>query len=380
MRVLFTKRTFGPMGGSESLAYQFATRLAKRGHDVRVVCGQSFDDRPIYVDHGVEVVHVRPRGGFLGALADGSTLVDLVPIDELARQAEDRDLIHNVGREYLDSSLAVGADLDLPVVLTPLAHVGQFHGGDRADDFDRYRRASVITTMTEWERMWYAGRGIDAGRIVTTGMGPNASRSREGAAFRNRHRIPKSAPIVLYVGRRERYKGFVHLLDAAEHVWRTHPEARFVFIGMSGFYGAVVDEFARYTDERIIEIERASAEERSAALDACDVYAMPSQYETFGLGYLEAWLHEKPVIGGDIPALREVIAHGDDGFVVPQRVEDIAAAITTLLADAELRARMGRVGAAKVAERWDWERVMDRVEDAYARAIGSNIPAGEALA
>ena len=234
--------------------------------------------------------------------------------------------------------------------------------------------------MTDWEREWYAAHGIDAARIVTTGMGPNAVRSRDGADFRRRHRIPADAPIVLYVGRRERYKGFIHLLDAAELVWRRFPEARFVFIGMAGFYGAVVDEFARYTDERIVEIEKATSAERSAALDACDVYAMPSQHETFGIGYLEAWLHEKPVIGGDIPALREVIAHGDDGLVVPQRVDDIANAIAALLADAELRARMGRAGAAKVAERWDWERVMDRVEEAYARAIDAHIPASEALA
>jgi hypothetical protein len=41
---------------------------------------------------------------------------------------------------------------------------------------------------------------------------------------------------------------------------------------------------------------------------------------------------------------------------------------------------MGRAGAAKVAERWDWERVMDRVELAYARAIDADVPAGEVLA
>jgi len=37
MRILFTKRAFSPMGGSESLTYQFATRLAERGHDVAVL-------------------------------------------------------------------------------------------------------------------------------------------------------------------------------------------------------------------------------------------------------------------------------------------------------------------------------------------------------
>lgn len=380
MRVLFTKRTFAPMGGSESLAYQFATRLAGRGHDVRVVCAEAFDKRSRFTSNGVDVVQVKPRGGLLGKVADASTLVDLMRIDELERHAEDRDLIHNVGREYLDSSLDVAEELDLPIVLTPLAHPGQFHGGDTAADFDRYRRAMAITTMTEWEREWYASHGIDPYRVVTTGMGPNASRSHDGAGFRTRHHIPADAPVVLYIGRRERYKGFIHLLDAAELVWTKHPETRFVFIGVPGFYGAVIDEFARYPDDRIIEIERATNVEKSAALDACSLYAMPSLHETFGIGYLEAWLHEKPVIGGDIPPLREVIAHGTDGVVVQQKVEDIAGAVAALLDDAELRSAMGKAGAAKLAERWDWDKVMDRVEDSYVRALSSHVPAGEALA
>ncbi len=380
MRILFTKRTFAPMGGSESLTYQFATRLAARGHDVRVVCGQAFDERPRFTDRGVDVVQVKPRGGLLGSLADASTLIDLMRVDELERHAEDRDLIHNVGREYLDSSLRASEEMDIPIVLTPLAHPGQFHGGDTAADFERYRRASAITTMTEWERGWYCEHGVDPYRVVTTGMGANATRSSDGAGFRAGHRIPADAPIVLYIGRRERYKGFIHLLDAADLVWRRQPETRFVFIGVPGFYGAVVDEFARYTDERIVEIERASSDEKSAALDACAVYAMPSLHETFGIGYLEAWLHEKPVIGGDIPPLREVIAHGVDGLVVRQKVEDIAAAVLMLLEDPALRTSMGTAGHAKLAERWDWERVMDRVEDAYARAARTHISADEALA
>jgi glycosyltransferase involved in cell wall biosynthesis len=380
MKILFTKRAYARVGGSESLAYQFATRLAARGHEVRVVCGQAFDDRRTFTSEGVEVVQVRPRGGFLGLAADATTLVDLMRTDVLEWYAEDRDLIHNIGREYLDSSLEVAQTLGIPAVLTPLAHPGQFHGGDAPSDFARYRRAQALTTMTEWERSWFAERGIDPARVVATGMGPNAARSHEGARFRESHGIPKSAPLVLFIGRKERYKGYIHLLDAAELVWRGHPDARFVFIGIPGFYSSFFDEFARYADERIVDIERATGAEKSAALDACDVFAMPSLHETFGLGYLEAWLHERPVVGGDIPPLREVITHDVDGFCVRQRVDEVAAAITRLLDDPALRAGMGRAGAKKLHERWDWDVVLDRVEDAYSRALAQATADAEALA
>lgn len=388
MKLLFTKRGYAPIGGSESLAYQFATRLAARGHDVRVVCawptekeesayrGASFDpvvhdDHRVFADRGVEVVQVKPRGGIFGMAADATTLVDLMRGELLERYAEDRELIHNVGREYLDSSIEVAEELGVPLVLTPLAHPGQFHGGDAASDFVRYRRASAITTMTDWERDWYGSHAIDASRVVTTGMGPNAATGGDAAAFRARHRIPPPAPIVLYIGRKERYKGYIQLLDATEAVWRTHPDTRFVFIGLPGFYSTFFDDFQRYADERIIHLENASGTVKDAALAAATVFAMPSRHETFGLGYLEAWLHGKPVIGGDIPALREVITHGVDGLLVRQRADVVAQAILGLLDDPAAAAAMGARGRDKVLTRWNWDAVMDRVESAYATAIGA---------
>ena len=390
MRLLFTKRGYAPVGGSESLAYQFATRLAARGHDVRVVCGwpseretvhyraasvaaaSTSGDHRVFHDRGVEVVQVRPRGGLIGMAADATTLLDLMRVDVLRRYAEDRELIHNVGREYLDSTLAVGLALDLPVVLTPLAHAGQFHGGDQPSDFVRYQRAAAITTLTDWEGGWYREHGVDPARLITTGMGPNAAISGGGSAFRAAHRIPANAPVVLYLGRRERYKGYIQLLDATEQVWRRHAETRFVFIGVQGFYSSFFDEFRRHVDERVVDVEDATATTKDAALDACDIFAMPSLHETFGLGYLEAWLHGKPVIGGDIPALRDVIAHGTDGILVNQKVDEIAAAILRLLDDPALAKRMGQQGRDKVRTRWSWDGIIDRVERAYEIALGTH--------
>jgi len=388
MRLLFTKRGYSPVGGSESLAYQFATRLAARGHDVRVVCawptekeeasyrGAAFDpvvhdDHRVFVDRGVEVVQVKPRGGILGMAADATTLVDLMRGDLLEHYAEDRELIHNVGREYLDSSIDVAEELGIPLVLTPLAHPGQFHGGDSAADFARYRRANSLTTMTDWERGWHASHGIDTDRIVTTGMGPNAALGGDATGFRTRHRIPADAPIVLYVGRKERYKGYIQLLDATEAVWRAHPDTRFVFMGLPGFYSTFFDDFQRYSDERVIHLENASPSDKNAALEACSLFAMPSRHETFGLGYLEAWLHGKPVIGGDIPALRDVIEHRTDGLVVRQRPAEVASAILELLDDPATARAMGERGRRKVMERWSWDAVMDRVETAHAIALGT---------
>jgi len=52
-----------------------------------------------------------------------------------------------------------------------------------------------------------------------------------------------------------------------------------------------------------------------------------------------------------------------------------------LLDNPGLRLLMGQAGAAKVRQRWDWEQVIARVEDAYARALANaHSDIGEALA
>jgi len=59
----------------------------------------------------------------------------------------------------------------------------------------------------------------------------------------------------------------------------------------------------------------------------------------------------------------------------------VAGAIQRLLDDPALGSSMGRAGAAKLREKWDWDRVIDRVEEAYARALAhAHADVGEALA
>ena len=386
MRILFVKRLYEPIGGSESLTYHLATGLVARGHDVRVACmwpardsrgyrvdhfrPVEFDGFRVFQDHGVEVVQVRPRGGIFGAAADWTALLDLMRMEILEPYARDRDVVHNVCRESIESSIEVAQRVGAASVLTPIPHVGQFHGGDTPADIRNYRAADAICALTQWERRWYARQGLDITRVVTTGLGSTsvAAVAGTGADFRHRHRIPADAPLVLFIGRKERYKGYIQLLDSTELVWREFPETRFVFIGVQGWYSTFVDDFARYPDERILDLGSASNETKRAALDACDVFAMPSIHESFGIVFLEAWAFEKPVIAADIPTSREIVTHGLDGLLTQQRGDRVADAIVTLLRDPLLRARMGKAGRAK-AQGYSWDHALDRTEDAYRIAI-----------
>src|SRR5206468_1088082 len=105
-------------------------------------------------------------------------------------------------------------------VETPLAHPGQRFSGDGPADVARYRRDDAVLALTEWEASWYRARG--AHHVHVTGIGPVIESIAE---------VDPDPATILFVGRKERYKGYHALRNAAPIVWRERPDARFVAIG-----------------------------------------------------------------------------------------------------------------------------------------------------
>ena len=94
---------------------------------------------------------------------------------------------------------------------------------------------------------------------------------------------------------------------------------------------------------RLINLPAFADDDKRHLLAAADVVAQPSRVESLGIVLLEAWANAKPVIAADIPVSRRLVEETKGGMVV--RFGDsaqLAEAIGQLLADDELRQRMGR--------------------------------------
>lgn len=379
MNILFVKKLYSPVGGSEALTHQWATRLAARGHRVRVLSlwpiyrrhGFPPSDLPIvagrhyraFEDGGVAVHQLAPRAGPLGKVLDILPFVNLVRRDVAMQLAGDCDVVHNVCREYTNTALAIAQSRCVPLVATPLPHPGQPFSGNSQRDFRAYHSLDGIAAMTTYEKGWYQAHGVDGDRVAVVGSGAVVAPGGDGEAFRARHGIV--GPIVLFVGRQEVYKGYRAVLAAAEGVWRVHPTAHFVFVGEQSLIGRFRDPIAGYGDRRVHNMKVLGEQEKADAYAACDVFCMPSTHETLGLTYLEAWSYGKPVIGGNIPPLREVIGDGVDGILVEQRAGEVGDAIVRLLSDPALARGMGEAGKQKVAAQHDWATVIGRLESLY---------------
>ena len=338
------------------LARSLDRELRALGHDVTLV-----GMRPAWARPGIagdtRSVYLSVRGGRLGAAIDGLLPTTLVRDTDLRRSVHGADIVHSMAREWVGALERVARVENAAFVETPLVHPGQPFSGNSASDIARYRRDGAVIALTEWEADWYRRRGVTS--VHVTGVGPHLAHVPP---------LPREPATILFVGRKERYKGYHPLRAAARLVWAERPDAKFVAIGQPA-WNAFLSSVPR--DARWSELGVVGEAEKAAAFARATIFAMPSEHETFGQVYLEAWMAGLPVIAGDIPPLREVVREGIDGLHVRNEPRAIADAILALLRDPERARRMGESGRTRAASEFTWAAVAKRTEAAYAAAVTS---------
>jgi N-acetyl-alpha-D-glucosaminyl L-malate synthase BshA len=101
-------------------------------------------------------------------------------------------------------------------------------------------------------------------------------------------------------------------------------------------------------------------------LSAADLFLLPSEQESFGLAALEAMACEVPVVASRVGGLPEVIDDGRTGYLcAPEDLDGMAERGVALLADRDLRSRIGSAAAADVRERFCADRIVPLYERCY---------------
>jgi phosphatidylinositol alpha-1,6-mannosyltransferase len=195
-------------------------------------------------------------------------------------------------------------------------------------------------------------------------------------------RVPRSSvPTLVTVARLEdRYKGHDVVLRALGRIRREVPGARWVVIG-DGALRPELEQLARDlgVDDAVEFAGAVDDAERDRRLDEAHVFVMPSRLpppgaggEGFGIVYLEAALHELPVVAGQAGGAMDAVVDGETGLLVPDPADpvQVADAVLALLNDPDRAKRLGQAGAER-ARGYAWPNVARRVDAALRRVVAA---------
>lgn len=219
------------------------------------------------------------------------------------------------------------------------------------------------------------GIRVERVRQLPWGLDPEfEERLRTNAHPSRPQAFPEGARIILTVGRWdpvERYKGADTLISALPQVLRAAPDAVLVLVG-NGADRPRLEQLAR--DFGVTENTRflhgLTQEELFACYAHCDIFALPSRGEGFGLVFLEAMAHGKPVIGGGHGGALDVIVDGVTGLLVPHGdTTNLSCSLESLLVDPARACEMGAKGRQRVQTSYSFERFQMGLEQAMEHVL-----------
>ncbi len=237
-------------------------------------------------------------------------------------------------------------------------------------------RAAKILTPSEFSKGAIVRHyGIEESRVVVV---PNAVSSRfrpvDRAVARTavETRLGVKGPFILTVGDLQPRKNHLGLLQAFETVMRANPKLKhqLVFVGKETWYSGKLHQAvaASTVADRVHFAGFVEDADLVSFYGACDLFVYPSFYEGFGLPILEAMACGRAVACSNSTAMPEV-ADSAGLLFDPNDASEMARAMSDILLDSELRARLERLGQQHAAS-FSWQKSAAKTLNAYYEVAG----------
>jgi glycosyltransferase involved in cell wall biosynthesis len=232
-------------------------------------------------------------------------------------------------------------------------------------------RAARVLTGSEFARQSILrAYQVDPDKVVTVPIAANPifrPLPRDRAQREVRDRMKIDGPFILMVGDLQPRKNHVGLIQAMEGLVESYPQIRhkLVLAGKDTWFAPQIRQAARNSRvaDRVIFTGFVEDEDLLRLYNACDCFVFPSFYEGFGIPILEAMACGRAVACANTASMPEV-ADGAGILFNPQSKAEIVRAMADILLDAELRARLERLGLQR-APQFTWNRTAERTLEHY---------------
>lgn len=325
-----------------------------------------------------------PEGELRKRMAEGTDLVPLAPRNEIDLAAAWRlsrllkqlrpDVVH-AHDPHAVAMAATALSIAAPVPRPPLVASRRIEFRIARHSFSRWKYSQVdcflaisravgdrlVADGIPGTKITVVHEGVDVERIVQLPSG-----NLHAALF-----LPAGAPIVGNVGALVAQKAQHMLIEAAAHVVREVPDARFVILGEGELRPALEQQIHHLHLERHVFLAGFRPDVMELIKDF-DVFALSSIYEGMCTSLVDAMAARKPAVATAAGGVPEVISDGETGFLVrPHDAPGMAERIVALLKDAELRRRMGDAGLERARQLFTVERMVAGTAAAYERLAGT---------
>ena len=219
------------------------------------------------------------------------------------------------------------------------------------------RGADVVTVTTERLAARVRDRhGVPADRIVVV---PNFVDTRAFAPATD----PPEPGSLAFVGRLSSEKNLHPLLEALSGL----DGASLTLVG-DGPLRSELESRAEALGVEARFLGRVSHKRLPAILTRSEAFVLPSLYEGHPKAAIEAMACGLPVIGTDVPGIRDLVRDGETGVLSGTGAEELRGAVERVLGDPGLRERLGREACA-AAQELSLERIVDLEEEVLERAV-----------
>jgi GT2 family glycosyltransferase/glycosyltransferase involved in cell wall biosynthesis len=341
LRIVYVTEDTGIGGGHRDI-FEHLNRLADRGHDVSLF---TLGDPPEWFELRATPVHSFPDYDALVAA--------LAPLEAI-----------KVATWWMTALPVFRASVarGIPVYFVQDIETSYYpdHENARHAVLDSYRPEFRYMTISAWNRERLRELGLDA-ELIPPGIDLDT--------FRPRADVERRDDTVLALGRSNPLKNLPLTLDAWRALAEPRPELR--------LFG-IEPELA--TDPGMHYVRAPSDSQVNELFCQATVFVQTSTHEGFALPPLEAMAAGAAVVCTDAHGNRDFCVDGVNCLMPDPNPRAVAAALTRLLGDPELRARLGRAGI-ETAEDYAWERRIDALEGFFVRVAASRrmARAGELL-
>ncbi len=233
-----------------------------------------------------------------------------------------------------------------------------------------YRHADANIANSEYTLEEMVKLGVRRETITLIYPGVETERFRPGLPcddLKQTIGLQTGQKLILSVGRLVRRKGFDQVIRSLPELVKQGIDVHYALIGIGEDWDYLSDLAKQQgMADRLHLLGHASPEDLPRWYNACDVFVMANREingdtEGFGMVFLEAAACGKPAIAGDAGGTGAAVVDGVTGFRVDgTQVEPLVSALSSILSDSELAARLGQAGLDRAKDEFSWDAVAEK--------------------